>query len=103
GEDLDLLVTYESADGSIQTVSAGKLKDGSLSAELPGVARVMSLAFEEPAAVKIETTTQIGLSDVTVGTTPLSITEWEAVQWRGSGGDLATSGTGVVARIIPGA
>ena len=102
---LHVLVTYETTAGEVLTVGGGHLEAGTITSEagLPGADRLMSIAFEEVTAGGLETSARIRIANVTVGTTPIALADWEIPTWRGSGGEIAPDGDAVQVTIVPGA
>lgn len=102
---LHVLLTYETDDGEVFTVGGGHLVEGTITseAELPGAARLMSIAFEEVTSGSLAGSAQIRIDNVTVGTTPVSLAGWELPTWRGSEGEIVADGAAVLVTIVPGA
>jgi hypothetical protein len=102
---LEMLVTYETVQGEIVTASAGTLDEGTveLEADLGDAAAVMSLALREPSVGSLEGPTTIAVTDASVGATSLSLAGWEALTWRGGGGEIAETQDGATLTLAPGA
>lgn len=105
GAGLELLVSYGTADGRILESSAGVLEQGTTAVEasLPGATGLVSLTFREAEIGALPSAASIGLANVVVGTTQVSLAEWEALVWRGGGGEVRAEAGGVTAIIAPGA
>jgi hypothetical protein len=102
---LEMLVTYETADAEILDASVGPLLEGTgrYSAELPGAAGILSITFRESEIAALAGPAAIGIADVQVGATDLSLADWEPLSWRGSGGEVTATADGVRVVVDPGA
>ncbi len=105
GAGLTLVVTYLTSDQRVLSVSTEPLPPGrsSIDVSIADAARLMSIGFLEPEGGRIDADVTVELANVAVGTAPVALAEWEALSWRGSGGELRASGDGVLVAIRPGA
>lgn len=102
---LEMLVTYETADAEVLEASVGTLADGTATyeASLPGAAGILSITFREPEIAALAGVAAVEIADLTVGGTPLPLTDWQPLVWRGSGGEVVATGDGVRFTVEPGA
>ena len=101
---VEMLLTYEGADGEVTTASAGTIEKGTgtYEATLEGVERLLSISFFEEevgAAAEID----LELTDVTVGGEAIDLESWNPLRWRGSDGAMAGIDGGVSLEIDTGA
>jgi ABC-type lipoprotein release transport system permease subunit len=101
---LELLVTYETAEGEVRTASAGVLTEGSAVYEAPleGAERVASIVLRREMAGTQRDPGELSITDAMVGT-PLDLSTWTPLQWRGSDGTVEPLAGGVALTLDPGA
>ncbi|HET7236580.1 MAG TPA: ABC transporter permease [Actinomycetota bacterium] len=101
---LELLVTYETADGEVRTASAGVLVEGSATYQAPldEAARIVSIVVRREVAGVSAGPAELTISGAAVGT-PLDLTTWAPLLWRGSDGTVEAVASGVTLTLETGA
>jgi ABC-type lipoprotein release transport system permease subunit len=97
---LDLVVTYQRADGRIVTADLGRLEPGTRTYEAPadGAERLLSLVLVDPGVGEAPSLVRLRLPTLSVGSRTVDLSDWQPLRWRGSGATITPEDGSVAIR-----
>ncbi len=102
---LSLVATVETELREVAALRLGTLEPGThgYATDLDGARSLLALALVQEGTGDLPSVLPLALRDASVAGTPLDLSRWEAVRWRGSDAEVAPGGESVGVTISPGA